>query len=114
MHNKVREQYGSDNRTFVRPMRLSCHGRNDGRTYETVQPGCAIEALSLVQIVAQAIDTDSTVISVRQSLATARAFQPSTYDAVYVDLARRERLPLATLDGRLPAAAARAGVEVVH
>ncbi len=63
------------------------------------------------QIVARAVDTDSSVISARQTLATARAFQLSAYDAVYLDLARRERLPLATLDDRLRNAAARAGVE---
>lgn len=70
--------------------------------------------IDLEQIVAQAVDTDSTVVPVRQSLATARAFQLSTYDAVYLDLARRERLPLATLDDRLRTAAARAGVGLVR
>jgi len=38
----------------------------------------------------------------------------SAYDAVYLDLARRERLPLATLDEKLRAAAARAGVELLR
>jgi predicted nucleic acid-binding protein len=54
------------------------------------------------------------VISVRQSLATARAFHLSAYDAVYLDLARRNRLPLATLDERLRLAAGQAGVELVR
>lgn len=66
--------------------------------------------IDIEQIVAQAVDTDSNVVSARQSLATARAFQLSAYDAVYLDLARRERLPLATLDERLRTAAAHAGV----
>jgi predicted nucleic acid-binding protein len=70
--------------------------------------------MDLEQIVAQAVDTDGIVVPVRQSLATARAFQLSAYDAVYLDLARRERLPLATLDAQLRAAAAHAGVELVR
>jgi|SRR5271165_1098461 len=54
--------------------------------------------ISIEQIVAQAVDTDGALVSTRQSLATARAFRQSAYDAAYLDLARRERLPLATLD----------------
>jgi predicted nucleic acid-binding protein len=70
--------------------------------------------IDLEQIVSQALDTDSIIVSVRQNLATARSFQLSSYDAVYLDLARRERLPLATLDDRLRAATVRAGVELVR
>jgi predicted nucleic acid-binding protein len=70
--------------------------------------------MDIEQIAAQAVDTDSIVVSARQSLATARAFQLSAYDAVYLDLARRERLPLATLDDRLRNAAGRAGVELLR
>ena len=70
--------------------------------------------IDIEQIVAQAVDTDSNVVSARRSLATARAFQLSAYDAVYLDLARRERLALATLDHRLRAAAAQAGVELLR
>ena len=70
--------------------------------------------IDIEQIVAQAVDTDSIVVSARQSLATARAFQLSAYDAVYLDLARRERLPLATLDDRLRNGAAHAGVELLR
>lgn len=36
----------------------------------------------------------------------------SVYDAAYLELAQRRRLPLATLDGPLAAAARQAGVEV--
>lgn len=70
--------------------------------------------IDLEQIVSQALDTDSIIVSVRQNLATARSFQLSSYNAVYLDLARRERLPLATLDDRLRAATVRAGVELVR
>lgn len=70
--------------------------------------------IDIEQLVAQAVDIDGDVISTRQSLATARAFQLSAYDAVYLDLARRQRLPLATLDDKLRAAAGRAGVQLLR
>jgi len=70
--------------------------------------------IDVEHVVNHAVDTDSVIVPVRQSLATARSFELSSYDAVYLDLARRERLPLATLDDRLRAAAARAGVELVR
>jgi len=46
--------------------------------------------IDLEQFVAQAVDTESNVVSARQSLGTARAFQLSAYDAVYLDLAESE------------------------
>jgi len=64
--------------------------------------------------VAQAVTTNSHAVSAPQTLTTARAFQPSAYDAVYLDLARRERLPLATLDERLRAAAVHAGAALLR
>ena len=70
--------------------------------------------LNIEQLLARAIDTDSALISVRQSLSTARAFQLSAYDAVYLDLARREKLPLASLDEQLRTAAKPAGVPLVR
>jgi predicted nucleic acid-binding protein len=70
--------------------------------------------LQIEQIVSQRVDTGSAYVSTRQSLATARAFKLSAYDAVYMDLARDERLPLATLDERLRAAATQAGVELLR
>jgi predicted nucleic acid-binding protein len=44
------------------------------------------------------------------TLSLARAHQLSAYDAAYLELALRRGLPLATLDDRLKAAAAAAGV----
>lgn len=70
--------------------------------------------LHIEQIVSQRVDTSGAFVSARQSLATARACKLSAYDAVYLDLARHERLPLATLDERLRAAAAQAGVELLR
>jgi predicted nucleic acid-binding protein len=65
------------------------------------------------QLLAQAIESSADFIPIRQVLTTARAFHLSAYDAVYLDTARRERLPLATLDRRLLAAAQQAGVDVI-
>lgn len=46
-------------------------------------------------------------------LAAARANELSAYDAAYLELALRERLPLATLDGSLAEAARSAGVQLL-
>ena len=70
--------------------------------------------IDLEQFVAQAVDTETSVVSARQSLGTARAFQLSAYDSVYLDLARSQRLMLATLDDRLRAAATQAGVSLLR
>jgi predicted nucleic acid-binding protein len=64
------------------------------------------------QMIVYAIESDADPVSVRHVFATARTHQFSAYDAVYLDLARRERLPLATLDQRLRAAAKTADVEL--
>jgi len=66
------------------------------------------------QVVAHAVDTDREVVSAKQALTNARTFHLSAYDAVYLDLARQQRLPLATLDDRLRAAASKAGVDLLH
>lgn len=70
--------------------------------------------LDIESMVAHAVETEAGMVSSRQALATARAFRVSAYDAVYLDLAQQRRLPLATLDERLRAAAALAGVEMVR
>jgi predicted nucleic acid-binding protein len=66
----------------------------------------------LEQLLAETIESSSDAVSLRQTLTTALAFQLSAYDAVYLDTARREGLPIATLDRRLQAAAGQAGVEL--
>lgn len=70
--------------------------------------------VDIEQFTAQGLETDTAFVSTRQVLTTSRAFQLSIYDAVYLDLARRERLSLATLDERLRGAAQKAGVEVMR
>ena len=49
----------------------------------------------------------------QQILPLARRYRLSAYDAAYLELAIREGLPLATLDGDLQAAARHAGVRLV-
>ena len=46
-------------------------------------------------------------------LHAAREFRLTAYDAVYLEMALRQQLPLATLDRELRTAASKAGVEIV-
>jgi predicted nucleic acid-binding protein len=71
---------------------------------------------ALDQVLATAaskLDTETNLVYARDALANARRFQLTSYDAVYLGLARREGLPLATLDKNLRAAAAKAGVALL-
>ena len=67
---------------------------------------------AIEQLLVQSIENSADFISLRQVLTTARDFRLSAYDAVYLDTARRQQLPIATLDRRLLSAAQQAGVEV--
>ena len=67
--------------------------------------------VNLEQLAAQ-IETSGDLIPGRQALTTARSFQLSAYDAVYLDTARNQGLPLATLDRSMRTAAGRAAVEL--
>jgi predicted nucleic acid-binding protein len=67
--------------------------------------------LNVEQLTAQ-IETNSDFIPARQALNTARSFHLSAYDAVYLDTARNEGLPLATLERSRRSAATRAAVEL--
>jgi predicted nucleic acid-binding protein len=71
------------------------------------------DALAEIQNTGHRIETDTSFTPARQALASARSFQLTAYDAVYLELARREGLPLATLDKSLRAAAAKAGVRML-
>jgi predicted nucleic acid-binding protein len=63
-------------------------------------------------LVAQA-EIISAFPGMREVLRLARELRLTSYDALYVDLAQREGLPLATLDKGLRAAAAKAGVALL-
>ena len=69
--------------------------------------------LQLEQLCAQALEVEADIVPIRQAFITARTYQLSAYDSVYLDLALRVRLPLATLDVPLRKAAARVGVELL-
>jgi predicted nucleic acid-binding protein len=68
---------------------------------------CMVE---MDQLRLTSIQSDSEFRSSREVLTVARTFQLTVYDACYLELARREGLPLATLDKSLRAAAAKAGL----
>jgi predicted nucleic acid-binding protein len=66
----------------------------------------------LDQLLVQAVDITSDIIPAPRLLTLSRGFRLSAYDAAYLETAQRERLPLATLDQPLRAAATRAGIEL--
>jgi predicted nucleic acid-binding protein len=63
-------------------------------------------------LIASVIDESAEVISFRQAHSAARMFKLTAYDAAYFETARREHLPLATLDRALGEAAKKAGVQL--
>jgi predicted nucleic acid-binding protein len=65
------------------------------------------------QLLGETIETIASVATFRQVLATARSFRLTAYDADYLEIARSEGVPLATLDRALRAAAPHAGVELL-
>lgn len=73
-----------------------------------------VEALgNLDVVIAQAIEIDQGPLSMRRTLHTARQYRLTAYDAIYLETALREKLPLATLDRQLATAASKAGVEIL-
>jgi predicted nucleic acid-binding protein len=60
------------------------------------------------------IESATDLVSIKQAVGTARTFHLTAYDAVYLEVSIRHKLPLATLDQRLRAAAHKAGVEVIR
>lgn len=69
-------------------------------------------AAYIEQMLGKAIESVDATFSLRQALGIARTLQLSAYDGVYLETARREGLPLATLDKSLSVAALKAGVEL--
>lgn len=73
----------------------------------------ADEALTVLnQLAGHFLETDSDLVPMSSAFAAARMHFLSAYDAVYLELARRLHLPLATLDLPLKAAATKAGIEL--
>ncbi len=69
--------------------------------------------LDLIAELPISIDQETTIRAWRDTLALARGERLTVYDATYLELAARRRLPLLTLDGDLAAAAVRRGVTVL-
>lgn len=65
-------------------------------------------------LMASVIENSASTVSLRQALSVARAFRLTAYDAAYLETARREHLPLATLDRALVEAATKAGVSLLQ
>jgi predicted nucleic acid-binding protein len=71
------------------------------------------EGLDYFQAFASTIaEIDGNLPTIREAFQVAKEAGLTAYDAVYFDLARRENLPLATLDKTLRESAANAGVSV--
>ena len=58
------------------------------------------------------IDTETSLRALKETLSVARENNLSEYDAVYLELAMREGLPLATFDEPLKKAASKVGVSI--
>lgn len=70
----------------------------------------ALRQLEILLISGSKIETDPVSTPVWSVYATARTYQITAYDGVYLELAQRESLPLATLDTGLRSTAKRAGI----
>ena len=75
-----------------------------------MQPVQQAEFLEWLRQLPVAIEHRATTWLCQQILPLTRAYRLSAYDAAYLELARREGLPLATLDGDLQTAARAHGV----
>ena len=69
-----------------------------------------LQFLAEVRFMPIVVDEQTAPRAWRETLVLARTYQLSVYDATYLELASRRGLPLATLDGKLKAAAAAVGV----
>lgn len=72
----------------------------------------AEEIMALLKALPVEIDCESTRSAFSEGWALAKARQLSAYDAMYLELALRRGLPLATLDGPFQKAARKAGVDL--
>ena len=59
------------------------------------------------------VDKETHQHALGATLSLAREYKLSSYDAAYLELARRTRLPLATLDKKLRSACRAAGIELL-
>jgi predicted nucleic acid-binding protein len=64
-------------------------------------------------LLAQSIAYADHDLSIRRVVTTAQSFALTAYDATYLETAREQELPLATLDRKLAAAAGQAGIALI-
>ncbi len=84
------------------------HAERRGRiSFESIE-----ERLSLIGRMPISVDPETNARAWRDTLDIARSERLTTYDAAYLELALRRRIPLLTLDQELAAAAQRRGCEV--
>jgi predicted nucleic acid-binding protein len=80
---------------------------------QRIIPARSAEFLTLLEALDIERDDDGAVRAFAQLLPLCRSHGLTSYDAVYLDLALRRRLPLATLDKALHIAAKSLGVDVL-
>lgn len=77
------------------------------------QDDVALGLSDLQAFVDSSAEVDQATPSMRSMADLARAYQLTVYDATYLELARRESIPLATLDKSMRAAAGKTGVALL-
>jgi len=85
-----------------------------GERRKRLKSADAARFLKLLQSLMVETDSQTAGRALTDTLALARTWNLSAYDAAYLELAMREGLPLATLDDKLRTAARAAGVEVLR
>jgi predicted nucleic acid-binding protein len=81
-----------------------------GERRQRSTPAQAAAWLGLLAALPIAVDAETTARAWSDTINIARAHNLSAYDASYLELAMRRALPIASLDGKLNAAAAGVGV----
>ncbi|HTS37051.1 MAG TPA: type II toxin-antitoxin system VapC family toxin [Candidatus Solibacter sp.] len=111
----VRQQLRGDNRAVVPQLWQSevANGLVVAERRGLVNPSDIVQILQQFDTIARLIDIRNESVSIRRTIATARASGLTAYDAIYLDLARDQQLPIATLDRQLAAAAKKAGVPLL-
>lgn len=77
-----------------------------------IEPGEVEQFISQLEQLPIQVDPQTAHKAFSRTFALARAYNLSTYDAAYLELALREGLPLATLDKDLKKSAIKAQVEI--
>ncbi|MFT5218796.1 MAG: putative nucleic acid-binding protein [Planctomycetota bacterium] len=77
-----------------------------------LEPGDVERFIAQLESLPIQVDSLTTHQAFSRTLSLARAYQLSSYDAAYLELAIREGLPLATLDKNLAKAAGKANVDI--